>query len=82
MGISVKAVRFDKYNIWVIFNNSRALGLPLTHFPKLISASQQQRNDFELSTHGIHWNALNEDLSIDEVLACRSDAIRYPNKIF
>ncbi|AYL66969.1 hypothetical protein GHU52_21685 [Citrobacter cronae] len=36
-------------------------------------ASLDERNDFELSRRGIHWDILNEDISIEGFLARRGD---------
>ncbi|NUH56006.1 DUF2442 domain-containing protein [Citrobacter portucalensis] len=36
-------------------------------------ASPDERNDFELSRRGIHWDSLNEDISIEGFLAGRGD---------
>ncbi len=62
MSISAKAVRFDEYNMWVTLSDARTLGVPLAWFPKLMHASPAQREHFELSARGIHWDELDEDI--------------------
>nr|WP_269142578.1 DUF2442 domain-containing protein [Acetobacter garciniae] len=57
------AVRFDDVTMWVELIDGRVLGVPLAWFPFLLHASPEQRADFELSYSGIHWDALNEDIS-------------------
>lgn len=37
-------------------------------YSRLLKATQEQRGNFELSTEGIHWRALNEDVSFDSFL--------------
>ncbi|WP_420867107.1 MULTISPECIES: DUF2442 domain-containing protein [Citrobacter freundii complex] len=49
------------------------VSVPLAWFPKLMHASLDERNDFELSRRGIHWDILNEDISIEGFLARRGD---------
>ncbi|MFB4614303.1 DUF2442 domain-containing protein, partial [Enterobacter hormaechei subsp. steigerwaltii] len=69
MSISAKAVRFDEYNMWVTLSDARTLGVPLAWFPKLMHASPEQRDQFELSARGIHWDDLDEDISVDGLIA-------------
>lgn len=57
------SIRFDDANMWVELVDGRVLGIPLTWFPRLLHATQVQREDFELSYSGIHWEALDEDIS-------------------
>lgn len=73
MSISAKSVRFDEYNMWVTLSDARTLGVPLAWFPKLMHASPAQREHFELSARGIHWDELDEDISVDGLIAGRSD---------
>lgn len=50
----------------VTLKDGRVLHLPLSWFPKLNHATVQQRNDFEIlgDGEGIHWEELDEDLSV------------------
>ncbi|EIF5203030.1 DUF2442 domain-containing protein [Salmonella enterica] len=79
MTISPKKVKFDEYNMWVELSDARTLGVPLAWFPKLMHASPDERNDFELSRRGIHWDSLNEDVSIEGLLAGRGDVTFRPH---
>ena len=73
MSTSAKAVRFDDDSMWVDLDDGRRMAVPLAWFPRLLSATQEQRAQFELSPRGIHWEALDEDISIDGLLAGRGD---------
>jgi len=66
-------VRFDEGSFWVELSNGRVLGVPLTWFPRLLNATQQQREQLRLSTSGLHWEALNGDISVAGLLAGLSD---------
>jgi hypothetical protein len=44
--------------------DARTIGAPLAWFPRLLLADPVSRQDFELSVHGIHWDALDEDFSV------------------
>ncbi|UIA94503.1 DUF2442 domain-containing protein (plasmid) [Erwinia tracheiphila] len=80
MSVSPKAVRFDEYNMWVTLSDARTLGIPLAWFPKLMHASPAQREHFELSARGIHWDELDEDISVDGLIAGRSDVTQRPHR--
>lgn len=69
MSISPKTVRIDDNNLWVELHDGRTLGVPLAWFPRLLAATPEQRNDFELSPRGIHWDLLDEDIPIAGLLA-------------
>lgn len=73
MTISATDVRFDEYVMWVDLSDGRTLGVPLAWFPRLRNASPEQRQAFEISAFGIHWEALDEDISIAGLLAGRGD---------
>ncbi len=73
MSISPKKIQFDEYNMWVTLSDARTLGVPLAWFPRLMHASAEQRSRFELSARGIHWDELDEDISVDGLLAGRGD---------
>ncbi len=77
--ISAKTVRFDKATMWVELSDARILGIPLVWFPRLMNASDEDRNSFELSRHGIHWDNLDEDISVEGLLAGRGDVTHRPH---
>ena len=69
MSISANAVRFDETMLWVDLSDGRVIGAPLTWFPKLARAGAAERASVEISRRGLHWDALDEDLSIAGLLA-------------
>lgn len=73
MSTSAKTVRFDDDSLWVHLEDGRVIGAPLAWFPRLLAAAPEQRAQFELSPSGIHWEALDEDISIDGLLAGHGD---------
>lgn len=77
---SAKTVRFDDCSMWVDLNDGRTLGVPLAWFPRLLAAKPEQLAQYELSAHGIHWDELDEDLSIDGLLAGRGDMTHRPKR--
>ena len=68
-----KSARTDENNLWIELHDGRTLGVPLAWFPRLLVATPEQRNDFDLSPRGIHWDTLNEDISIEGLLNGEGD---------
>lgn len=70
---SATAVRFDDALMWVNLEDGRTLGIPLVWFPRLYRAISKQREDFFISPSGLHWDEIDEDISIAGLLAGRGD---------
>jgi hypothetical protein len=69
MTISATDVRFDEDTMWVSLADGRTLGVPLAWFPRLLSATPEARADVTLSPYGLHWEALDEDISVPALMA-------------
>ncbi|PJI41179.1 MAG: hypothetical protein CTR54_12190 [Rhizobium sp.] len=76
MSISATEVRFDDATMWVSLADGRILGVPLAWFPRLLAAAPADLQGYELSPTGIHWDGLDEDISIAGLLAGRGDQTR------
>jgi len=50
--------------------DGRRVSAPLVWYPRLLHASSEQRNDWELigEGEGIHWPQIDEDLSVAGIL--------------
>lgn len=81
MTISARDVRFDDSTMWVELTDDRTLGVPLSWFPRLLDATPEQRNDYELSPRGIHWEALDEDISVEGLIQGRGDITHPPHQV-
>jgi len=68
MTISPKSVRFDSNIMWVSLDDGQILAVSLEQFPTLLNASLQQLQECEISPFGLHWDALDEDISIEGLL--------------
>ena len=73
MSTSATAVHFDEHTMWVDLSDGRSLGVPLAWFPRLLDATPAEREHVELSRTGLHWESLDEDISIAGLLAGRGD---------
>ena len=76
MNTSPKSVRFDDDSLWVSLVDGRTIAVPLAWFPRLLQAAPEQRLQVELSSTGLHWEALDEDISVAGLLAGQGDATR------
>ncbi|MDO8252712.1 MAG: DUF2442 domain-containing protein [Rhodoferax sp.] len=76
MNTSPKAVRFDDNALWVSLSDGRTIAAPLAWFPRLLEATPEQRAQVELSKNGLHWDALDEDISVAGLLAGQPDLSR------
>jgi hypothetical protein len=76
MNISALNVTFDADTFAVELSDGRTIRVPLVWFPRLLHASPEQRQEYELSARGIHWDAIDEDVSVDGLLAGRGDMTR------
>ena len=73
MNISPEAVWFDEDSLTVALSDGRKISVPLAWFPRLLHASPAQLAEVELSRQGLHWDALDEDLSVAGQLAGTPD---------
>ncbi len=73
-----KSVRFDAENLWLELADGRQLGVPLAYFPRLLRATTGQRETFIITGggSGIHWDELDEDISVDGLLMGVADRTR------
>jgi len=59
--------------LWVSLSDGRTIAAPLAWFPRLLEAASEQRTQVELSRGGLHWEALDEDISVAGLLAGQTD---------
>ena len=71
--VRATSVRFDDDSMWLELSDGRALGVPLAWFPRLLHGSVDQRQQVTISSRGLHWEALDEDISVAGLLEGRGD---------
>jgi len=66
-----KSVAFDEQAMQILLTDGRTLSVPLVWFPVLHAATPEQRAHYEIGGGGIslHWEEIDEDLSIAGLLA-------------
>ena len=77
MTSSAKAtsIRFDENSFWVDLDG-RVIGVALAWFPRLLQATAEDREAVRISSRGLHWEALDEDISIAGLLEGFGDQTR------
>jgi len=65
----------------VVLSDGRTVAVPLAWFPRLVGASAKQRAGWELigGGVGIHWEAVDEDISVASLLQ-PENFMRLPDK--
>jgi hypothetical protein len=55
----------------VDLSDGRTISVPLAWYPRLVHATTRERGDWRLigKGQGIHWNDLDEDISVENLLA-------------
>ena len=68
--VRAQKIWFDADNMWLLFTDGRQLSVPLAYFPRLLNATTQQREKFEMSGggYGLHWEELNEDICVPNLM--------------
>ena len=73
VSVSAESVRFDNDSLWVNLSDGRIIGVPIVWFPRLMNATETDRANYSISRNGLHWDNLNEDISVEGLLAGKGD---------
>ncbi len=73
MVLFATAVDFTDDAFTVQLDDGRALAIPLAWYPRLLQGTVEERLNHVLIGHGegIHWPALDEDISVEGLIAGR-----------
>ena len=72
--LRIKSVSFPGESMTIEFADGRTNSVPLSEFPRLQSASPSERDQWQLIGRGlgVHWEAVDEDLSVENVFLAYS----------
>ena len=61
----------DALRVWLA--DGREISVPLSWSPRLLAATAEERNQWRLIAGGvgIHWEAIDEDISVESLLRLR-----------
>jgi Protein of unknown function (DUF2442) len=73
--IQATNVYFDRKRLHVCLSDEREINVPLDWFPRLCNVTDEQLQDWELVGQGvgIHWEAIDEDISVARLLGLPND---------
>jgi Protein of unknown function (DUF2442) len=71
--ILATSVQVDDVELTVDLSDGRTISAPLAWYPRLIHATEAERNQWRLigKGRGIHWEELDEDISIENLILGR-----------
>jgi hypothetical protein len=71
--VTATSVRVNEDSLTVDLNDGRTIVVPLPWFPRLLNGTAAERSNFRLvgKGRGVHWPDLDEDISIEGLLAGR-----------
>lgn len=74
--VFVQSVGFTEDSMVVYLDDGRSISVPLAWYPRLHSGSRKERGNYELigDGEGIHWPSLDEDISVEGIIAGRRSA--------
>ncbi|MGB0129953.1 MAG: DUF2442 domain-containing protein [Rhodocyclaceae bacterium] len=72
----VRSVRITQDSLHVDLADGRTISVPLAWYPRLLRATIEERKRWRLIAmgRGIHWEAVDEDISVEGLLAGRASA--------
>lgn len=70
---NIENLTITEETLTVELSDGRTLSVPLPWFPRLLHASPKERHNWRLigKGHGIHWEDLDEDISLEGLLIGR-----------
>lgn len=74
--VFAESVSFSEDALTVRLDDGRSLSVPLAWYPRLLDGTRTERENYELigQGEGIHWPELDEDISVEGLLAGRRSA--------
>ena len=71
---TAEGVSVTEDTLSVDLSDGRTIAVPLAWFPRLLHATPKERSKWRLvgRGHGIHWTELDEDISVEGLLAGKS----------
>lgn len=58
-------VWFENDRIYILTDDGRTMWQSLLYYRRLREATDEQRADYEIDDEGIHWESLDEDVSLE-----------------
>ena len=71
------SVRFSRTRLFVALSDGREISVPLSRFPRLQSASENQRGNWKITAFGtgIRWADIDEDIGVAGLLGIPEELV-------
>ncbi|TRU52317.1 MAG: DUF2442 domain-containing protein [Microcystis aeruginosa Ma_QC_Ca_00000000_S207] len=68
--LTIQQLAITDDTLTVDLSDGRTISVPLAWYPRLQNGSTEERNDYRFiaAGNGIHWNQLDEDISIKNLI--------------
>ena len=68
--LAIQTLDITDDTLSVDLSDGRTISVPLAWYPRLLHGSTEERNDYRFiaGSSGIHWNQLDEDISIKNLI--------------
>ncbi len=78
---TAESVTVTEDTLTVDLSDGRTVSVPLAWFPRLLEADQEERDNWRLigKGRGIHWEDIDEDVSVDGLLAGKQSGESQPS---
>ena len=74
--LRVSRLWFSNERLFIETNKNEVLSQPLKFYPRLKKATEMQRKEWIQSYGGLHWQAIDEDISFESFHWADNDPLR------
>jgi hypothetical protein len=75
----LKAVDFRDEKVWITLADGRVIGAPISRYPWLASATEEQRSDYRIGAFSVLWETLEDGIDIEGLLSAAPLVPREPS---
>jgi hypothetical protein len=68
-------ILFDNDSLFLCAENKKVFAQPLSDYPRLKKATNEQKANWKLSNAGIRWEEIDEDISFESFLYKKNDPL-------
>jgi len=71
---TIETVQITGETLTVDLSDGRSISTPIAWYPRLLHSTAKERSHWRFigKGHGIHWKDIDEDISVDNILAGKS----------
>ena len=73
--IRIKKLWYEDNKIFIRTEDNKTIWQSLLWYPRLQSATDEQRRNYRITYSGIHWNDIDEDMSFESFFYDKSEPV-------